>query len=96
MANVVGAFGRVEPLEEAADGLPEVLDGPLGGVAQQLFELGERQFDRVQVRAVGRQEEQGRARAFDCSRTPVILCELRLSSTTMSPGVRTGTSNCSV
>ena len=65
MADIVSALGWAEPFEEAADGLPECLDGSLGGIAKQALELGERQLDWVQVRAVGRQIEHPRVDCFD-------------------------------
>lgn len=35
--------------------------GSFGGLAEQMFELGEHLLDRVQVRGIGRQEDQPRA-----------------------------------
>ena len=42
--------------------------GPFGGLAEQVLELGEDLFDRVEVGAVGRQEQEACADAAD-SRT---------------------------
>ena len=46
---VVGAFRWTKLLEQLADCLLEFLDGALGGIAWQSFELREGQFDGVQV-----------------------------------------------
>ena len=62
---VVGAFGRGEGVDEAADGGPEAIDGPLGGLAQERLEFGEGILDRVEVGTVGRQVEQRRAGGLD-------------------------------
>src|SRR3954463_12331833 len=62
---VVGAFGRGEGVDEAADGGPEPVDGPLGGLAQERLEFGERILDRVEVWTVGRQVEQRRSGGLD-------------------------------
>ncbi len=47
---VVGALGGREQVQELANGIPQAVDGALGSLAQQRFELGERLLDRVQVR----------------------------------------------
>jgi len=44
-----------------ADAAPSVFDGPLGGFAHSVFELGEDLLDRIEIGAVGRQEEHPRA-----------------------------------
>ena len=62
VVQVVGAFGWFEVIEELADAAPDGGDGPFVGLAQQGLELGEDHLDRVQVRAVWRQEQQVRAR----------------------------------
>jgi hypothetical protein len=46
--DIVRTFGCTEAAELSTDCLPQRLDGALGGLAQQVFELGKRQFDRVQ------------------------------------------------
>jgi hypothetical protein len=52
-------------LEERADAAPSVFDGPLGGFAHSVFELGEDLLDRIEIGAVGRQEEHPRADSAD-------------------------------
>jgi hypothetical protein len=65
VGEVVGAFGGGEGVENLAEGAPERLDGAGGGGAEQRLELGESQLDRVQIRAVGRQVEEGCPGGFD-------------------------------
>jgi hypothetical protein len=48
-AEVVGTLGRTEEVDEAADGGPESVDGPLGGLARKRLEFGEGVLNRVQV-----------------------------------------------
>src|SRR3954463_5574302 len=51
----VAAFCWREEIGDAADGLPQALDGALRGFAQQRLVFGESLLDRVQIGAVGRQ-----------------------------------------
>lgn len=67
MAEVGGAFVCGEGAEEVTDPLPSGLDGSLVGFAQQCLELGEDHLDRVEIGAVGRQEEEPGADATDGS-----------------------------
>lgn len=61
---VVGAFSWGEGVDGFGDGVPEVVDRSGGGFSQEGLEFGERLFDGIEVRAVGRQAEH--------------LCSLRL------------------
>ena len=54
-------------VEEFGNTAPSGLDGAFGGLSQQVFELGKNLFDRVQIRTVGRQEQQVRPRAVQRS-----------------------------
>ena len=55
----------MESAERRSEAFPCVVDVALGRLAHETFELGENLFDRVEVRAVGRQEEQlGACRAY--------------------------------
>jgi hypothetical protein len=62
---VVGALGWWEEVEEVADGVPEPIDGALGGLARQGLELGEGLLDRIEIRGVGRQVAQLCTAGFD-------------------------------
>jgi hypothetical protein len=50
---VVGALSGAEGLEQRPDPSPGGIDGLLGGLAQQSFELSEELFDRIEVWAEG-------------------------------------------
>jgi hypothetical protein len=54
---IVGAFVGCELVEAVGDGLPEIFDGPGGGLAQEGLELSEGLLDGVEVGRVGRQLE---------------------------------------
>lgn len=88
----VGALPRLEGVDGAADGSPQVLDNALGGLAQERLELGERHLDRVEVGAVAREMEQAGSRRLDGGVHGGPLRLPRLSITTISPGAnRLGT-----
>ena len=55
-----------EGAEERSDALPCCLYGSLGGFSQEQFELGEDLFDWIEVRGVGRQEQQPGSGRADC------------------------------
>ena len=61
------SFGirRGEEIKEAGDCRPEAIHSSLGRLAQEHLELGEGVFDRIEVRRVGRQVEEARARGLD-------------------------------
>jgi hypothetical protein len=61
----VAAFLRLKTVEGLTDELPETLAGPLGGFAQRRLEFGEGLLDRIEVWAVGRQIDEGRALRSD-------------------------------
>jgi len=54
-----------EGVEQGADALPCCFVRSLGGLTEHVLELGKDLLDRVEVRAVGRQEEQVSARGAD-------------------------------
>jgi hypothetical protein len=58
VGEVVCTFVWREAVEQDADPLPCCLEGSFGGFAQHCFEFGEDLLDRIEVRAVGRQEEE--------------------------------------
>src|SRR5678810_226604 len=65
MTDVVGAFFRGEKVEGVADEVPEGIDSSGLSLPQQLFEFGEGHLDRIEIRAVGRQEQEARAGVGD-------------------------------
>lgn len=54
----------LEDVDELADQVPQATDGALACFAQHGLEPGERLFDRIEVRTVGRKEAQGCAGCF--------------------------------
>ena len=62
---VISALVLRELIEDAAAELPELIDGPFRPVAQQLLELGEGQFDRIQIRRIRWQVSQLGAGSLD-------------------------------
>ncbi len=66
VGEISGAFGWREFIEQLADAFPSGFGRALCGFAQEVFELGEDLFDRVQVWRVWRQEEKFGAGAADC------------------------------
>ena len=86
MADVIRAFGGREELERDGHERGDLVEGARSGRAQERFQFGERQFDRIEVGTVGRQEPELRADGFNRARTSGCLCTARLSRTTTSPG----------
>ena len=65
MPNEVSAFrGRVE-VERDGDQIADVVERPRTCRADECFQFGERKLDRIEVRAVGRQEAELAADGFD-------------------------------
>lgn len=65
MSVVISAFGLGKSFEKFAATFPEADDGALGGAANEPLELGEDLFDRIEVRAVGRQIQDLGSDPFD-------------------------------
>ena len=61
----VRALLRFDVVENFANGAPERVPGPGGGVPEPMLDPGERMLDRVQVRTVRRQEEHARVDGTD-------------------------------
>ena len=92
---VVAALARGDGVEDVADGVADGVPGSGGGLAEPVLELGKELLDRVQVgRVFGRKKSRAPA-ARMAWRTALLLCEPRLSMTTMSPGRSVGTRTCS-
>jgi len=73
MTDVVFAFFRGEKVERAADEFPESVDGSGLGLPQQFLEFGESHLDRIEIGAVGRQEQEARAGTGDEARGFLVL-----------------------
>lgn len=73
MTDVVGAFFGGKEAESAADEVPEGIDGSSLGLSQQLLEFGEGHLDRIEIGAVGRQEQEPRTGTGDETRGRFIL-----------------------
>ena len=67
---VIGALGRREGVEPAADGAPEVVDAWRPGAAEQRLQLGEDLLDRIEIGALGWQIGEFGALGLDY-RTPI-------------------------
>ena len=65
-SGIIGALDWGELFDEAADSIPECIDGACSGGAQETFELAEGEFDRIEIGTVGRQVEDGSAAGVDC------------------------------
>jgi hypothetical protein len=65
VAEVVCAFLGCERLEDLSNSIPQIGDGSLCALSQKGLELGEGQFDRVQVWGVGWLEEKLCPSSFD-------------------------------
>lgn len=59
------AFLWGELFEGSCDAVPELGDASRGGFSEEGLELGEGQFDRIEVGRIRRQVEEGRAGRFD-------------------------------
>jgi hypothetical protein len=55
VAEVIPTLRRAEEPEAVADGGPQFIDGATACGAEQPFQLGKPEFDRIEVGTVGRQ-----------------------------------------
>lgn len=65
MVDVVRTFRRGKKFDRGGDEFDDLVEATRTRGAQKRLELGEGQFDGIQVRTVRRQEAQGRAGRFD-------------------------------
>ena len=65
MPNEVSAFSGREEAERDGDEVADVVIGPGARRPDERFQFGEGQFDRIEIRAVGRQEPELGADGFD-------------------------------
>ena len=70
---VVRALGLREEVEELADLSPGGFDVTALSLAEEMFELGEDLFDRIEIGAVGRQEDEVSAFGMDNSKRTTNL-----------------------
>jgi len=61
----ISAFGGSEKTQRDGDQVADVVKGPGTGRSDERFEFREGQFDRIEIRAVGRQETELGTRGFD-------------------------------
>ena len=66
MSDVMGAFVGHEQAQGGGDERANVLERPGPSGAQERLQLGKREFDRIEIGTVGRQEPEVRADGFDC------------------------------
>jgi hypothetical protein len=66
MADVVRAFRGREELEGDRHQRDDLVEVPGPGGAQERFQFGKREFDRIEIRTVGRQEPEVRAHGREC------------------------------
>jgi len=65
VANEISAFSGREEAERDGDQVADVVKGPGSRRPDERFQFGEGQFDRIEIRAVGRQEPELGADGFD-------------------------------
>lgn len=65
MSDEVATFVQREEPEGDREEVDDLVEAPRAGRAQERFQLRQREFDRVEIRAVRREEAQARADAFD-------------------------------
>jgi hypothetical protein len=73
-----------------ADLSPSGFDVTGLSLSEEMFERGEDLFNRIEVGAVGRQEDEVAPLALKMARAALPLWLPRLSKTTTSPGERVG------
>jgi len=66
MSEAVNRVARGDLIQDGLHGGPQRINGPAGQASQQLLDLAEDHLDRVQVGAVGRQEDQLEHLAHSC------------------------------
>jgi hypothetical protein len=82
---------RGKGVEQLGDAVADCVERALGGLAQEVLELGEELLDGVEVRRILRQEEEPGVGGADrvAKRLPLVAAEV--SRMTMSPGRNVGT-----
>ena len=93
MPEIVPTFVGAEALETVAEQRPERLDGPAAGRADDGFQLGEAEFDGVEIGAVRRQIQEGRAGARNRGAHTGDLVDVEVVRDDEVPGVERGDEN---
>ena len=65
MSHVMATFGRCEEAERDGDEVADLIEGAWSRGTQERFQFGEGEFNRIEVRAVGRQKPELGARRLD-------------------------------
>jgi len=73
--HVIGAFGGCEETDRGRHQLAHVVEGAWTRGAEARFQFGKGLFDRIEVRTVGRQEPDLRARPFNRRADPRVLVD---------------------
>jgi hypothetical protein len=93
MPEVVPAFVGAEALETLAEQGPEGLDGPAAGCAEDGFQLGEAEFDGIEIWAVRGQIHEGRAGARNRAADAGDFVDVEVVRDDEVPGVERGDEN---
>ena len=75
MPGVVGAFVGGEEVERSRDEAADLVEGAWTRGAQERFQFGERELDRIEIRTVGREKPNVRARVLDGGPDPRLLVD---------------------
>jgi len=65
MSHVIATFGRCEEAERDGDEVADLIEGAWPRGTQERFQFGEGEFNRIEVRAVGRQKPELGTRRLD-------------------------------
>jgi hypothetical protein len=84
----ISAFRGREEAERNRDQVADVVKGPGTRRPDERFQFREGQFDRIEIKAIGRQEAEMDPDSFDCRAHRRCLWTARLSRTTTSPARR--------
>jgi hypothetical protein len=65
VSDIVPTFGRREEGQRGRNKRGDLIKAPRSDRTEERFQFRERLFDRIEIRAVGRQKPEARSRAFD-------------------------------
>lgn len=95
MAKIARTLGRPESRKGQRDHGAQIVEGPRARGAQDGLELGEAEFDRIEVGTIGWQKSQGRAGTFNRPTHVIAAMGGEVIRMTRSPGRSVGTRTCS-